>query len=286
MILFLIFIIDFIAVNTYTLTVFMPLSNLGMIYNMIVQGLIDINQFIGLLLTIPDVLDEDNAQDIPLSPNSPSFGSKKEENFLCQSCMKPLNIEWVCCPYCRSDTFTHSSLSVIPPPISQHGVSVEFKDVVFRYPGQPATSGLKGISFFIKPGTTTAIVGHSGSGKTTVSRLLYRFYDPLYGEVKIGGYNIRQYTQKSVRKYIGIVPQDTVLFNDTLLHNIHYGDMSASISDVEKVAEAAKIKTFIEGLPEKWETKVGERGLKLSGGEKQRVAIARCLVNYFILIFF
>jgi ATP-binding cassette, subfamily B, heavy metal transporter len=136
------------------------------------------------------------------------------------------------------------------------------------------------LSHLIPHASLEAIVGHSGSGKTTVSRLLFRFYDPLSGEVRIGGYNIRHYTQKTVRRCLGIVPQDTVLFNDSLYHNIHYGDMEkASAEDVHHVADLAQIKDFVEGLPEGWETQVGERGLKLSGGEKQRVAIARCLVS-------
>jgi len=117
------------------------------------------------------------------------------------------------------------------------------------------------------------------TGKTTVSRLLFRFYDPLQGQVKIGGYNVRNYTQKSVRKAIGIVPQDCVLFNDTIFYNIQYGRQSASREEVIAAAEAAQIKEFVEALPDGWDTKVGERGLKLSGGEKQRVAIARCLLK-------
>ena len=117
------------------------------------------------------------------------------------------------------------------------------------------------------------------TGKTTISRLLFRFYDPLQGSVRLNGLNIAQYTQKSVRQAIGIVPQDTVLFNDTILHNVSYGRLGASFAEVEAAAEAAQIRKFIESLPEKWNTMVGERGLKLSGGEKQRVAIARCLLK-------
>lgn len=122
-------------------------------------------------------------------------------------------------------------------------------------------------------------------GKTTISRLLFRFYDPLRGGVKINGCDIKYYTQKSIRNSIGIVPQDTVLFNDTILHNVRYGRPSATMQEVEEAAEAAQILTFIQNLPEKWETSVGERGLKLSGGEKQRVAIARCLVSAVTLLF-
>jgi ABC-type multidrug transport system fused ATPase/permease subunit len=162
---------------------------------------------------------------------------------------------------------------------SQGGVDVEFKNVSFHYPLQLKEKGLQHLSFYVPPGTTTAIVGHSGSGKTTISRLLYRFYDPLDGEVNVGGYNIKNYTQKSVRSAIGIVPQDCVLFNDTIYYNIQYGRQSATREEVLAAAEAAQIRDFVEELPEGWETKVGERGLKLSGGEKQRVAIARCLLK-------
>ena len=123
------------------------------------------------------------------------------------------------------------------------------------------------------------VILHDVTGKTTISRLLFRFYDPLQGEVKIGGYNVRNYTQQSVRSAIGIVPQDCVLFNDTIYYNIQYGRQSATRDEVLAAAEAAQIKDFVEALPDGWDTKVGERGLKLSGGEKQRVAIARCLLK-------
>ena len=112
-----------------------------------------------------------------------------------------------------------------------------------------------------------------------VSRLLFRFYDPSSGAVLINGHDISMYTQESVRSAVGIVPQDTVLFNDTILYNIRYGRRNATMAEICAAAEAAQIKTFIESLPEKWDTTVGERGLKLSGGEKQRIAIARCLVR-------
>ncbi len=115
--------------------------------------------------------------------------------------------------------------------------------------------------------------------KTTISRLLFRFYDPLQGAVLINGYDISLYTQQSVRAAVGIVPQDTVLFNDTILYNIRYGRRDATMSEIIAAAEAAQIRPFIESLPDKWDTMVGERGLKLSGGEKQRIAIARCLVR-------
>jgi ABC-type transport system involved in Fe-S cluster assembly fused permease/ATPase subunit len=159
------------------------------------------------------------------------------------------------------------------------GVDVEFKDVSFHYPTQLGAKGLQHLSLYVPPGTTTAIVGASGSGKTTISRLLYRFYDPLQGQVNIGGYNVKHYTQKSVRNAIGIVPQDCVLFNDTIFYNIQYGRQSATREEVLAAAAAAQIKEFVEELPDGWDTKVGERGLKLSGGEKQRVAIARCLLK-------
>lgn len=162
-------------------------------------------------------------------------------------------------------------------PLQTTGGSVSFKDVEFHYaPNRPI---LKGISFDVPAGTTTAIVGASGAGKSTISRILFRFYEIASGSVKIDGQNINDLTQLSVRQHIGVVPQDTVLFNDTIRYNIRYGKPDATDEEVEEAARLAQIHDFIEALPEGYEAEVGERGLKLSGGEKQRVAIARTILK-------
>ncbi len=138
---------------------------------------------------------------------------------------------------------------------------------------------LKGLSFTVPAGHTVAIVGPSGAGKSTVSRLLYRFYELSSGRIEIDGQDIRDVTQKSLRAVIGMVPQDTVLFNDTIRYNIRYGRWDASDAEVEEAARMAQIDGFIRLSPKGYETEVGERGLKLSGGEKQRVAIARTILK-------
>jgi ABC-type transport system involved in Fe-S cluster assembly fused permease/ATPase subunit len=169
-------------------------------------------------------------------------------------------------------------------PLVTHGAQVEFSHVDFHY--DPKRQILFDVDFTIPAGTTTAVVGHSGSGKSTLSRLLYRFYDVQQGSIRIDGQDLRHVTQDSLRHAIGIVPQDTVLFNDTIEYNIAYGRPGASRADIVAAARAASIHDFIETLPDGYATMVGERGLKLSGGEKQRVAIARTLLkNPAILIF-
>jgi ATP-binding cassette, subfamily B, heavy metal transporter len=155
--------------------------------------------------------------------------------------------------------------------------SISFKDVHFSY--DPARPILKGVSFEVPAGKTVAIVGPSGAGKSTISRLLYRFYDIQDGSITIDGQDVRDVTQHSLRAAIGMVPQDTVLFNDTIAYNIRYGRPSASQEEMLAAAEVAQIGHFISALPEGFDTKVGERGLKLSGGEKQRVAIARTVLK-------
>jgi ATP-binding cassette subfamily B protein len=169
--------------------------------------------------------------------------------------------------------------------LETHGTpSVAFEDVSFAY--DPSRPILHHVSFEIPAGKTVAVVGPSGSGKSTLARLMFRFYDVQQGRIRIAGQDIRRVTQSSVRRAIGIVPQDTVLFNDTVEYNIAYGRPGASRSEVEEAAQSARIHGFIASTPMGYDTMVGERGLKLSGGEKQRVAIARTLLkNPPILIF-
>ena len=160
--------------------------------------------------------------------------------------------------------------------IAVDGGSVSFEDVHFSYKDRPI---LQGISFTVSKGKRVAIVGPSGSGKTTISRLLFRFYDPDKGTVRIDGHNLTEVTQSSVRASIGMVPQDTVMFNATIGYNIGYGRDGATPAEIEDASRMAAIDGFIDMLPEKYDTMVGERGLKLSGGEKQRVAIARAILK-------
>jgi ATP-binding cassette subfamily B protein len=154
---------------------------------------------------------------------------------------------------------------------------VAFESVHFGY--QPSREILKGISFHVPAGHKIAIVGPTGAGKSTISRLLFRFYDVTAGSVRIDGADIRDYTQISLREAIGVVPQDTVLFNDTIRYNIAYGRPGATQDQIEHAARLAQVHDFVLRLPDGYDTRVGERGLKLSGGEKQRVAIARTILK-------
>ena len=169
-------------------------------------------------------------------------------------------------------------------PLRHEGGVIEFQDVSFSYEANRTI--LKNINLAVDAGTTTAIVGPTGSGKSTISRLLLRFYDPQAGRILIDGQDLRALTQHSLREAIGVVPQDTVLFNDTIYYNIAYGNPKANEDQVLAAAEAAQLDDFIQRLPERYQTLVGERGLKLSGGEKQRVAIARALLRDPEIFFF
>jgi ATP-binding cassette subfamily B protein len=154
---------------------------------------------------------------------------------------------------------------------------IRFRHVDFSY--EPARAILKDLSFDVPAGQMVAIVGPSGAGKSTLSRILFRFYDIQGGSVTIDGQDVRDVTQRSLREAIGIVPQDTVLFNDTIYYNIKYGRFDASEDEIVAAARLAQIDGFIRALPDGYDTMVGERGLKLSGGEKQRVAIARTILK-------
>jgi ATP-binding cassette subfamily B protein len=162
-------------------------------------------------------------------------------------------------------------------PLRLNGGEVRFEQVDFAY--QPERQILHGVDFTIRHGEKLAVVGHSGAGKSTLSRLLFRFYEVSGGCITIDGQELSSVTQESLRQAIGIVPQDTVLFNDTIRYNLAYGRPSATRQEIDEAARMAHIAEFIESLPEGYETVVGERGLKLSGGEKQRVAIARAILK-------
>jgi len=162
-------------------------------------------------------------------------------------------------------------------PLQVNGAEVRFEGVKFGYDSERGI--LKGVDFAVPAGSSLAIVGSSGAGKSTIGRLLFRFYDVTAGAITIDGQDLRDVTQESLHKAIGVVPQDTVLFNDTILSNIAYGRPDATREEIEEVARAARIHDFIQSLPEGYDTMVGERGLKLSGGEKQRVGIARTILK-------
>ena len=162
--------------------------------------------------------------------------------------------------------------------------SIQFENVSFDY--DERRSIIKNITFNVPNGKKVALVGPTGAGKSTISRLLFRFYDPREGAVYINNQNIKEISQQSLRKLIGVVPQDTVLFNDTIYYNISYGDPSASEQEIHDAAKSADIHNFIINLPDGYQTVVGERGLKLSGGEKQRVAIARAILKNPSIFFF
>ena len=246
---------DLVMVNAFMIQLYIPLGFLGVLYREIKQSLTDLDKMFTLMEREREIADVPGA--LPLALDAACHCGP-------QAC------------HCGPDPQSMSP--------GQGNASVTFKHVSFAY--DPARPILHDISFEIPAGKTVAVVGPSGSGKSTLARLMFRFYDVQQGQILIAGQDIKQVTQASVRQAIGIVPQDTVLFNDTVEYNIAYGQPGATHEQVVDAASSAHIHSFISATPKGYDTMVGERGLKLSGGEKQRVAIARTLLkNPPVLIF-
>ena len=234
---------DLVMVNAFMIQLYIPLGFLGVIYREIKQSLTDLDKMFTLMEKEREIADHPGALPLVFSPSRRDDQSTGGD----------------ACAGLATDA------------------TVRFENVSFAY--EAARPILRNVSFEIPAGKTVAVVGSSGAGKSTLARLLFRFYDLQQGRITIAGQDISQVTQASVRQAIGIVPQDTVLFNDTVEYNIAYGQPGANRADVETAARAARIHDFIASTPLGYATMVGERGLKLSGGEKQRVAIARTLLK-------
>lgn len=235
---------DFVLINALMMQIFIPLNFLGFVYREMKGSMANIEAMFALLKEQPSVQDSENAKPLSLQ-------SKNE--------IDP-----------SLDQSTPSSPTL-------HSANIEFKDVSFSY--HPDRKILDKVNFTVNANQKLAIVGSSGSGKSTIIKLLFRFYDIASGEILIDGQNIKNVTQESLRKVIGIVPQDTVLFNTSIFENIRYGDVTASDEAIWAAIRMAHLEDFIHQLPDGENTMVGERGLKLSGGEKQRVAIARTVLK-------
>ncbi len=238
---------DLVMVNAFMIQLYIPLGFLGVIYREIKQSLTDLDKMFTLMEKEREIADEPGALPLKFSPMALPLLSGE------------------------------SGLRSAGQGLLTLDATVKFQNVSFAY--DPARPILKNVSFEIPSGKTVAVVGSSGAGKSTLARLLFRFYDIQQGSITIAGQDIKHVTQASVRQAIGIVPQDTVLFNDTVEYNIAYGQTGATRAQVEEAAKSARIHDFITSTPLGYHTMVGERGLKLSGGEKQRVAIARTLLK-------
>jgi ATP-binding cassette, subfamily B, heavy metal transporter len=231
---------DLVLVNAFMIQLYIPLNFLGVLYREIKQSLTDMERMFSLLDANREIADSPNAQSLRLQAAA-------------------------------------AATPLITGARAMAGPQIRFEQVSFEY--QQGRTILQGLDFTMAPGTTTAVVGASGAGKSTLARLLFRFYDVGGGRILIDGQDIRAVTQISLRAAVGIVPQDTVLFNDTLRYNLAYGRTDATDAEIEQAVRAAQLDKFIASMPQGYASTVGERGLKLSGGEKQRVAIARLLLK-------
>ena len=256
---------DLVMVNAFMIQLYIPLNFLGVIYREIKQSLTDLDKMFTLLEREREIADAPDAQKLVISAKT----AISDQN---------IALAGVFIASTATNNIANTDTLDLQSP------EISFQNVHFAY--EPSRPILHGISFTVPAGKTVAVVGPSGAGKSTLARLLFRFYDVQQGTIAIAGQDIKTVTQASVREAIGIVPQDTVLFNDTVAYNIAYGRTGATQAQVEEAAKSARIHDFIASTPLGYKTMVGERGLKLSGGEKQRVAIARTLLkNPPILIF-
>jgi ABC-type transport system involved in Fe-S cluster assembly fused permease/ATPase subunit len=276
---------DLVMVNAFMIQLYIPLGFLGVLYREIKQGLTDLEKMFTLMEREREIADVPGAQALKLNGTASPHPNPLPEGEGINSPTPAAALDVHSLNGVEGINSRASAATLDLPPLPEgegrgeghSNASVSFQHVHFAY--DPARPILHDISFEIPAGKTVAVVGPSGSGKSTLARLLFRFYDVQQGQILIAGQDIKQVTQSSVRAVIGIVPQDTVLFNDTVAYNIAYGRPGASHAEVEAAAKAAHIHNFIAAMPKGYETMVGERGLKLSGGEKQRVAIARTLLK-------
>ncbi|MEO6974412.1 MAG: ABC transporter ATP-binding protein/permease [Gallionella sp.] len=275
---------DLVLVNVYMIQLYMPLHFLGFVYREIRHSLADMEKMFSLLHEDQEIADAPDAAVLQVDSAAvqprhgavePTGAGEAVSHLLPQSTGYAITSDLVSVVGSPS-RMASSSIS--------NGLEVQFEQVSFSY--EQDRQILFDVSFVIPAGHKVAVVGSSGAGKSTLSRLLFRFYDVQQGRILVNGQDIRGVTQTSLRAAIGIVPQDTVLFNDTIYYNIAYGKPGATRDEIMAAAQAAHIHGFIESLPQGYDSMVGERGLKLSGGEKQRVAIARAILkNPAILIF-